>query len=46
VIAYRGPYEYSVPGHETDFTPQNTPPKNPDKTKRDHGNPGHTDSHP
>jgi heme/copper-type cytochrome/quinol oxidase subunit 1 len=20
---YRGPYEYSVPGHATDFTPQN-----------------------
>ena len=24
---YRGPYEYSVPGHDTDFTPQNEPPK-------------------
>jgi len=23
---YRGPYEYSVPGHEADFTPQNEPP--------------------
>jgi cytochrome c oxidase subunit 1 len=23
---YRGPYEYSVPGHPTDFTPQNEPP--------------------
>jgi cytochrome c oxidase subunit I len=23
---YRGPYEYSVPGHDTDFTPQNEPP--------------------
>jgi cytochrome c oxidase subunit 1 len=22
---YRGPYEYSVPGHDTDFTPQNEP---------------------
>jgi cytochrome c oxidase subunit I len=22
---YRGPYEYSVPGHEEDFTPQNEP---------------------
>ena len=22
-IVYRGPYEYSVPGHKTDFTPQN-----------------------
>jgi len=25
---YRGPYEYSVPGHATDFTPQNEPPEN------------------
>ncbi|MGF1678925.1 MAG: cbb3-type cytochrome c oxidase subunit I [Candidatus Methylacidiphilales bacterium] len=25
VVVYRGPYEYSVPGHETDFTPQNQP---------------------
>jgi cytochrome c oxidase subunit 1 len=25
VIAYRGPYEYSVPGHPTDFTPQSEP---------------------
>ncbi len=24
---YRGPYEYSAPGHATDFTPQNEPPK-------------------
>jgi len=24
---YRGPYEYSVPGHATDFTPQNEPEK-------------------
>jgi cytochrome c oxidase subunit 1 len=22
---FRGPYEYSVPGHDTDFTPQNEP---------------------
>jgi len=22
---HRGPYEYSVPGHATDFTPQNQP---------------------
>jgi hypothetical protein len=22
---YRGPYEYSVPGHARDFTPQNEP---------------------
>ena len=24
-VALRGPYEYSVPGHPTDFTPQNQP---------------------
>jgi cytochrome c oxidase subunit I len=24
-LVYRGPYEYSVPGHERDFTPQNEP---------------------
>ena len=24
-IVHRGPYEYSVPGHETDFTPQTVP---------------------
>jgi len=24
-VVYRGPYEYSVPGHATDFTPQNQP---------------------
>jgi len=24
---YRGPYEYSVPGHPTDYTPQNVPEK-------------------
>ncbi len=24
-VVYRGPYEYSVPGHATDFTPQNEP---------------------
>jgi cytochrome c oxidase subunit 1 len=22
-VVYRGPYEYSVPGHSSDFTPQN-----------------------
>lgn len=27
VTVYRGPYEYSVPGHATDFTPQNEPDK-------------------
>ncbi len=26
IVAYRGPYEYSVPGHPTDFTPQSEPP--------------------
>jgi cytochrome c oxidase subunit 1 len=25
ITVYRGPYEYSVPGHATDFTPQNEP---------------------
>jgi len=24
-VVYRGPYEYSVPGHKKDFTPQNEP---------------------
>ncbi len=24
-VVYRGPYEYSVPGHPTDFTPQSEP---------------------
>jgi cytochrome c oxidase subunit I len=24
-VVHRGPYEYSVPGHATDFTPQNEP---------------------
>jgi hypothetical protein len=26
-VAYRGPYEYSVPGAETDFSPQFEPGK-------------------
>jgi cytochrome c oxidase subunit 1 len=26
IKVYRGPYEYSVPGHAADFTPQNEPP--------------------
>jgi cytochrome c oxidase subunit 1 len=25
-VAYRGPYEYSVPGHEVDYLPQSQPP--------------------
>jgi cytochrome c oxidase subunit 1 len=24
-VVHRGPYEYSVPGHDRDFTPQNEP---------------------
>src|ERR1700735_1007028 len=31
IVAYRGPYEYSVPGHPTDFPPQPEPPP-PTKT--------------
>ncbi len=31
IEVHRGPYEYSVPGHATDFTPQNEPEKS---TKR------------
>jgi cytochrome c oxidase subunit 1 len=27
IHVYRGPYEYSVPGHASDFTPQNEPEK-------------------
>lgn len=27
IAVYRGPYEYSQPGHDTDFTPQNEPAK-------------------
>lgn len=27
IIVYRGPYEYSVPGEDKDFTPQSEPPK-------------------
>jgi cytochrome c oxidase subunit 1 len=33
---FRGPYEYSVPGHSTDFTPQNEPDQPQPIT---HGNP-------
>lgn len=25
IVVHRGPYEYSAPGHPTDFTPQNAP---------------------
>ena len=27
IVVYRGPYEYSVPGADKDFTPQTKPPK-------------------
>jgi cytochrome c oxidase subunit 1 len=27
IEVHRGPYEYSVPGHDKDFTPQNEPEK-------------------
>jgi len=27
IEVYRGPYEYSVPGHAADFAPQNQPEK-------------------
>jgi cytochrome c oxidase subunit 1 len=30
-VVYRGPYEYSVPGHATDFTPQTELPSNVSK---------------
>jgi cytochrome c oxidase subunit I len=36
IEVFRGPYEYSVPGHVTDFTPQNEP-ENPQPVT--HGNP-------
>ena len=31
IVVYRGPYEYSVPGHPTDFSPQNMPDPKPAK---------------
>jgi cytochrome c oxidase subunit 1 len=36
IEVFRGPYEYSVPGHLTDFTPQNEPEQPQPIT---HGNP-------
>jgi len=33
VVAYRGPYEYSVPDHPTDFTPQGEPPTSDKKVQ-------------
>ncbi|MGZ4973019.1 MAG: cytochrome c oxidase subunit I [Limisphaerales bacterium] len=35
VEVFRGPYEYSVPGHATDYTPQNEP----ENKTSSHGNP-------
>jgi cytochrome c oxidase subunit I len=35
VEVFRGPYEYSVPGHVSDYTPQNEP----EKSGSTHGNP-------
>ncbi|MEQ2006303.1 MAG: cbb3-type cytochrome c oxidase subunit I [Limisphaerales bacterium] len=31
IVVHRGPYEYSVPGHPTDFSPQNLPDPKPAK---------------
>jgi cytochrome c oxidase subunit I len=36
IEVFRGPYEYSVPGHASDFTPQNEPPTS---APISHGNP-------
>ena len=32
VAAFRGPYEYSVPGSERDFIPQSEPPQEEHRT--------------
>jgi cytochrome c oxidase subunit 1 len=37
IEVFRGPYEYSVPGHATDYLPQN----DPDKKSLTHGHPVH-----
>jgi cytochrome c oxidase subunit 1 len=39
IEVFRGPYEYSLPGHPTDFAPQNEPIVDPDLV---HGNPLHS----
>jgi cytochrome c oxidase subunit I len=39
IEVYRGPYEYSLPGHAQDFTPQNDPDKAEPLV---HGNPVHS----
>ena len=33
ITVYRGPYEYSVPGEDKDYTPQSEPPKDPNTPK-------------
>ena len=33
-VAYRGPYEYSLPGRERDFTMQNEPIEPAERTRR------------
>jgi hypothetical protein len=33
-VAYRGPYEYSLPGREQDYTMQNEPVELTERTKR------------
>jgi hypothetical protein len=33
-VAYRGPYEYSLPGSERDFTMQNEPVEPTERTRR------------
>jgi len=33
-VAYRGPYEYSLPGSDRDFTMQNEPVKPRERTRR------------
>jgi len=43
-VAYRGPYEYSVPGADTDFTPQFEP--DPEGSPSDEPEPGKTEEQP
>ena len=40
---YRGPYEYSVPGHPTDFFPQSEP--GPDTSEPLDGHAAHAPAH-
>ncbi len=37
ITVYRGPYEYSVPGADKDFTPQSEPPANAPASAAGHG---------